>query len=79
MAPAGVSYCQSFSQTSSIQKALYVVDLSPDHDFYENYTRQLRTLLDLVDAGSVERRLIRQELRQAVDRGLITHQQFRAA
>ena len=43
------------------------------------YTRPLRTILDLVDAGAVERTFIRQALRQAVDRGLITRRQLRDA
>jgi predicted transcriptional regulator of viral defense system len=41
------------------------------------YTRPLRTILDLIEAGTVERTFIRQALRQAVDRGLITRQQLR--
>jgi hypothetical protein len=43
------------------------------------YTRPLRTILDLIEAGTVERTFIRQALRQAVDRGLITRQQIRNA
>jgi hypothetical protein len=43
------------------------------------FTRPLRTILDLIEAGAVERRFIRQALRQAVDRGLITRQQIRNA
>ncbi|MFN0106357.1 MAG: type IV toxin-antitoxin system AbiEi family antitoxin domain-containing protein [Bryobacteraceae bacterium] len=43
------------------------------------FTRPLRTILDLIEAGTVERRFIRQALRQAVDRGLITRQQLRNA
>jgi len=39
----------------------------------------LRTILDLIEAGTVERTFIRQALRQAVDRGLITRQQLRNA
>ena len=41
------------------------------------FTRPLRTILDLIDAGTVERNFIRQALRQAVTRGLITRQQIR--
>ena len=41
------------------------------------FTRPLRTILDLIEAGTVERNFIRQALRQAVDRGLITRQQIR--
>ena len=41
------------------------------------FTRPLKTILDLIDAGTVERSFIRQALRQAVDRGLITRQQIR--
>jgi flavin-binding protein dodecin len=44
-----------------------------------NYTRPLRTILDLIEAGTVERTFIRQALRQAVDRGLITRQQLQIA
>jgi len=36
------------------------------------YTRPLRTILDLIEADSVERTFLRQALRQALDRGLIT-------
>jgi hypothetical protein len=42
-----------------------------------NGARRLGTILDLIDAGTVERTFIRQALRQAVDRGLITRQQLR--
>jgi hypothetical protein len=41
------------------------------------FTRPLRTILDLIEAGTVERNFIRQALRQAADRGLITRQQIR--
>ena len=41
------------------------------------FTRALRTILDVIEAGTVERTFIRQALRQAVDRGLITRQQIR--
>ena len=43
------------------------------------FTRPLRTILDLIETGTVEQRFIRQALRQAVDRGLITRQQIRNA
>ena len=43
------------------------------------FTRPLRAILDLIEAGTVERNFIRQALRQAVDRGLITRQQIRNA
>ena len=43
------------------------------------YTRPLRTILDLIETGTVERTFIRQALRQAVDRGLITRKQIRNA
>jgi predicted transcriptional regulator of viral defense system len=42
-----------------------------------NFTRPLRTILDLIEAGAVERSFIRQALREAIDRGLITRQQIR--
>lgn len=41
------------------------------------FTRSLRTVLDLIETGTVERAFLRQALRQAVDRGLITHRQLR--
>src|SRR5450759_3169906 len=41
------------------------------------FTRPLRTILDLIEAGTVERNFIRQALRQSVERGLITRQQIR--
>src|SRR5229473_5094726 len=43
------------------------------------FTRPLRTILDLIEAGTVERNFIRQALRQALDRGLITRGQIRNA
>ena len=61
---------------------LYYADL-PGSDIQTaqgfKYTRPLRTILDLIEAGTVERSFIRQALRQAVDRGLITRQQIRNA
>ena len=41
------------------------------------FTRPLRTILDLIEAGTVERTFIRQAVRQAFDRGLITRKQIR--
>jgi len=41
------------------------------------YTKPLRTILDLIEDGTVERTFIRQALRQSVNRGLITRQQLR--
>jgi predicted transcriptional regulator of viral defense system len=43
------------------------------------FTRPLRTILDLIEAGTVERNFIRQAIGQAVDRGLITRPQIRNA
>jgi predicted transcriptional regulator of viral defense system len=43
------------------------------------FTRPLRTILDVIEGGAVEQRFVRQALRQAVDRGLITRQQIRHA
>jgi len=43
------------------------------------YTRPLRTILDLVEADTVEHSFIRQALRHALQRGLITRQQIRTA
>ncbi|HEV2486281.1 MAG TPA: type IV toxin-antitoxin system AbiEi family antitoxin domain-containing protein [Terracidiphilus sp.] len=44
-----------------------------------NLTRPLRTVLDLIQAGTVERLFIRQAIRQSVERGLITRRQLRDA
>ena len=44
-----------------------------------NFTRPLRTILDLMEADTVEHSFIRQALRQALHRGLITRQQIRSA
>jgi len=41
------------------------------------YTRPLRTILDLVEADTVERTFLRQALRQALDRGLITRSEVK--
>src|SRR6185295_6554665 len=41
------------------------------------FTRPLRTILDLIEAGVVEQRFIRQALAQALDRGFVTRQQIR--
>ena len=41
------------------------------------FTRPLRTILDLIEADTVERNFIRQALRQAIDRGLISRHQIR--
>ena len=41
------------------------------------FTRPLRAILDLIEAGTVERNFIHQALRQAVDRGLIIRQHLR--
>jgi hypothetical protein len=43
------------------------------------FTRPLRTILDLIEADTVERNFIRRALRQAIDRGLISRQQIRKA
>ena len=51
-------------------------DIQAAHGF--RLTRPLRTVLDLVEEGTVERGIILQALKQAVDRGLITRQQIRS-
>ena len=43
------------------------------------FTWPLRTILDLIQAGTVERNFIRQALKQSVERGLISRQQIRNA
>jgi predicted transcriptional regulator of viral defense system len=42
-------------------------------------TRPLRAILDLIEAGTVERNFIRQAVTQGVDRGLITRQRIEDA
>ncbi len=56
---------------------LPVSNVQTAHGF--KFTRALRAILDLLEAGTVERKFIRQALRQTVDRGLITRQQIRNA
>jgi hypothetical protein len=41
------------------------------------FTRPLRTILDLIEADTVGRNFVRQALRQAIDRVLISRQQIR--
>jgi hypothetical protein len=59
---------------------LHYADL-PDEDVQTargfKYTRPLRTILDLIEADTVERVFLRQALRQAIHRGLITRQQIK--
>lgn len=43
------------------------------------FTRPLRTIVDVVDAGTVERTFVRQAVRQALDRGLIKRLDLRKA
>jgi len=43
------------------------------------FTRPLRTILGVIEAGTIERNFIRQAVRQALDRGLITRGQIRNA
>ncbi len=42
------------------------------------FTRPLRTILDLMEADTVERGFIRQALRQALERGLVRRQELRS-
>ncbi|MGH9666773.1 MAG: type IV toxin-antitoxin system AbiEi family antitoxin domain-containing protein [Bryobacteraceae bacterium] len=51
-------------------------DVKTAHGF--KFTTPLRAILDLIELGTVERNFIRQALRQAFDRGLITRQQIRS-
>lgn len=41
------------------------------------FTRPLRTILDLIEADTVERTFLRQALRQALERGLITRSELK--
>ncbi len=59
---------------------LHYADL-PDSDVQTaqgfKFTRPLRTILDVIEEDTVERNFIRQALRQALERGLVTRQQIR--
>ena len=41
------------------------------------YTRPLRTILDLIEADTIERGFLRQALRQALHRGLVTRPEIK--
>jgi predicted transcriptional regulator of viral defense system len=59
---------------------LHYADLSPTEVGTAQgflLTRPLRTIVDLIEADTVERGFIRQAIRQALERGLITRQQIR--
>jgi len=72
----------SFRRSSEIPGVLvlHYADL-PESDMESvqgfKITQPLRAILDLIEAGTVERNFIRQAITQAVDRGLITRQQIR--
>ena len=73
-----------FRRNSSIPRILvlhYAGLLESDVQIAQGFkfTRPLRTILDVIEAGTIERNFIRQAIRQAVDRGLITRQQIRNA
>src|ERR1017187_754232 len=74
----------SFRRSSEIPGVLvlHYADL-PDSDVETaqgfKLTRPLRAILDLIEAGTVERNFIRQAVTQGVDRGLITRQQIENA
>jgi hypothetical protein len=60
--------------------ALHYADLASDDVEAAQgfkYTRPLRTILDLIEADSVERTFLRQALRQGLDRGLITRSEVK--
>jgi putative AbiEi antitoxin of type IV toxin-antitoxin system len=44
-----------------------------------HYTRPLRAILDLVEAGTVEQSILRQAAKQALERGLITRAELKRA
>jgi hypothetical protein len=75
---------RDFRRNSDIPRilVLHYADL-PEGDVQDaqgfKFTRPLRTILDLIEAGPVERTFLRQALRQAFDRGLISRQQIRNA
>lgn len=52
-------------------------DVRTGHGF--KHTRPLRAILDLIEADCVERTFLRQALRQALQRGLITRPELRRA
>src|SRR5437867_3096165 len=60
--------------------ALHYADLASDDVETAQgfkYTRPLRSILDLIEADSVERTFLRQALRQALHRGLITRSEVK--
>ena len=71
-----------FRRNSDIPRilVLHYADL-PESDVQNaqgfKFTRPLRTILDLIEADTVQRNFIRQALRQSIDRGLISRQQIR--
>ena len=72
-----------FRRTSTVPAVLvlHYADLSEgDVEWAQGFkvTRPLRTILDLIAAGTVERTFIQQALSQAVDRGLFTRHQIRS-
>jgi predicted transcriptional regulator of viral defense system len=72
----------SFRRNSAVPAilVLHYADL-PAADVEERQgfqlTRPLRTIIDLIETGIVERHFIRQAIKQAFERGLITRQQVR--
>ncbi len=74
---------QRFRRNSEIPGVLvlHYADL-PERDVQTSqgfrFTRPLRTIIDVMEAGDVEHGFIRQSLRQAVQKGLITRQQLRS-
>ena len=52
-------------------------DVEPERGY--RVTRPLRTVLDLLDNGSVPRSVLRQALREALERGLVTRGKARTA
>lgn len=72
-----------FRRTSTVPAilVLHYADLSEgDIQSAQGFkvTHPLRTILDLIAAGTVERTFIQQALTQAVDRGLVTRHQIRS-
>jgi hypothetical protein len=73
-----------FRRNSEVPRILVLHrEIVPPHDIQSaqgyRFTRPLRTIIDVMEAGTVEHTFIRQAIRQAFDRGLITRVDLRKA
>jgi len=69
------SHFRRNSEIPAILVLHYAGDIQTAQGF--KYTRPLRTIIDLIEADTVERTFLRQALRQALHRGLITRSEVK--